>query len=137
VIAESMRLYPPAWGIGRRNVEAFEIGGYTIRPGTIVLVSQYLLHRDARFFPEADRFDPDRWDPDRQRGRPRFAYFPFGGGNRVCIGESFAWTEGILVLATLARRWRLELLDTPPLAMQPGITLRPAHGIRMRLRARR
>lgn len=136
VIAEAMRLFPPAWAIGRRAVETFDIGGYTVPRDTIVLVSQFLLHRDRRFFPEPERFDPERWRPEQQHGRPRFAYFPFGGGNRVCIGESFAWMEGVLVLATLASRWRLELLDPPPLAMQPGITLRPAGGIRMRPRVR-
>ena len=88
VLAESMRLYPPAWAVGRRALEDVEIGGYTIPKGTVVLFSQYLLHRDARFFPDPDRFDPDRWLPDRQKGRPKFAYFPFGGGTRVCIGES-------------------------------------------------
>jgi cytochrome P450 len=136
VIAEAMRLFPPAWAIGRRAVETCDIGGYTVPRDTIVLVSQFLLHRDRRFFPEPERFDPERWRPEQQHGRPRFAYFPFGGGNRVCIGESFAWMEGVLVLATLASRWRLELLDPPPLAMQPGITQRPAGGIRMRPRVR-
>ena len=112
VIAESMRRYPPAWGIGRRAIEDFAIGGYRVPKGTVVLVSQYLLHHDARFFPDPERFDPDRWLPERQTTRPKFAYFPFGGGTRVCIGEPFAWMEGILVLATLAQRWRLERLDT-------------------------
>jgi cytochrome P450 len=137
VLAESMRCYPPAWGIGRRAIEDVEIGGYSIPRGTVVLVSQYLLHHDARFFPEPERFDPDRWLPERQQARPKFAYFPFGGGNRVCIGESFAWMEGILVLATLARRWRLERLQTSPVPMKALITLRPARPIRMRARSRR
>jgi cytochrome P450 len=136
VLAESMRCYPPAWGIGRRAIEDVEIGGYTIPRGTVVLFSQYLLHRDPRFFPEPERFDPDRWLPERQQARPRFAYFPFGGGNRVCIGESFAWMEGILVLATLARRWRLERLETSPVPTRALITLRPARPIRMRARSR-
>src|SRR3954451_5908127 len=137
VLAESMRCYPPAWGIGRRAIEDVDVGGYTIPGGTVVLVSQYLLHHDARFFPEPERFDPERWLPDRQHTRPRFAYFPFGGGNRVCIGESFAWMEGLLVLATLARRWRLERLDTSPVPMKALITLRPARPVRMRARSRR
>ena len=132
VLAESMRLYPPAWAVGRRAIEDVEIGGYTIPKGTVVLFSQYLLHRDARFFPDPDRFDPDRWLPERQKGRPKFAYFPFGGGTRVCIGEAFAWMEGILVLATLAGRWRMECLETAPVPLQAAITLRPARGIRMR-----
>jgi cytochrome P450 len=136
VLAESMRCYPPAWGIGRRAIEDVEIGGYTIPRGTVVLFSQYLLHRDPRFFPEPERFDPDRWLPERQQARPRFAYFPFGGGNRVCIGESFAWMEGILVLATLARRWRLERFETSPVPTKALITLRPARPIRMLARSR-
>jgi cytochrome P450 len=136
VLAESMRLYPPAWGIGRRAIEDVEIGGYTIPSGTVVIFSQYLLHNDPRFFPEPERFDPDRWLPERQHGRPKFAYFPFGGGNRICIGESFAWMEGILLLATLARRWRLERLETAPVPMKAVITLRPGRPIRMRARLR-
>jgi cytochrome P450 len=137
VLAESMRMYPPAWAIGRRAMEDVEIGGYTIPKGTVVLFSQYLLHRDARFFPDPDRFDPDRWLPERQKGRPKFAYFPFGGGTRVCIGEAFAWMEGILVLATLAGRWRMESLETGALPLQAAITLRPARGLPVRARARR
>jgi cytochrome P450 len=137
VMAEVMRCYPPAWGIGRRAIEDVEIGGYTIPRGTIVLMSQYLLHHDARFFPEPERFDPDRWLPDRQRTRPRFAYFPFGGGNRVCVGESFAWMEGVLVLATLAQQWRLERVETSPVPMKAMLTLRPARPIRMCPRLRR
>lgn len=132
VVAEVMRCYPPAWGIGRRAVDDVEIGGYTIPRGTVVLLSPYLLHHDARFFPEPERFDPDRWLPDQQRSRPRFAYFPFGGGNRVCIGESFAWMEGMLVLATLAQRWRLARVDTKPVPVKALLTLRPARPIRMR-----
>jgi cytochrome P450 len=131
VLAEAMRRYPPAWGIGRRAIEDYDAGGYTIPKGTVVLLSQYLLHRDARFFDDPERFDPDRWLPERQKGRPKYAYFPFGGGNRVCIGESFAWMEGVLVLATLARQWRLELRETEPAPMQAVITLRPARPIRM------
>jgi cytochrome P450 len=136
VIAESMRRYPPAWGIGRRAVEDFAIGGYLVPKGTVVLVSQYLLHHDPRFFADPERFDPDRWLPDGQSARPKFAYFPFGAGTRVCIGEPFAWMEAILVLATLAQRWRLEGRSTLPIPMQPGITLRPAAPIPMTARRR-
>jgi len=136
VLAEAMRLYPPAWAIGRRALEDFTVGGYVIPKGTVVLVSQYLLHRDARFFPEPERFDPERWLPARQHGRPKYAYFPFGAGTRVCIGEPFAWMEGILVLATLASRWQIELLETSPVGLQPAITLRPSRPIRMKLHRR-
>jgi cytochrome P450 len=133
VLSESMRCYPPAWTLGRKAMEDFVIGGYTVPAGTLILMPQYLLHHDARFFPDPEVFDPDRWLPERQVGRPKYAYFPFGGGNRVCIGESFAWTEGILVLAALARRWRLELLDSAPVPMKPRMTLRPAQAIPMRM----
>jgi cytochrome P450 len=137
VLTESMRCYPPAWAVGRRAMADLNIGGYTVRQGTIVLASQYILQHDARFFAEPETFDPDRWLPERQANRPKYAYFPFGAGNRVCIGESFAWTEGILVLATLARKWRIERLDDGPVPMRAGITLRPAGPIRVRAHARR
>jgi cytochrome P450 len=131
VLAESMRLYPPAWIVGRRAVEPVELGDYAIPARTIVLLSQYVTHRDARWFPEPERFDPERWVPEAAAARPRFSYFPFGGGARVCIGEQFAWMEGTLLLATLARRWRLRLAPGHPIALQPIITLRPKHGMRM------
>jgi cytochrome P450 len=120
-----MRLYPPAWLLGRRAMSPWPLGDYTVPPGAIVLMSQWLMHRDARFFPDPLRFDPDRWLPEAEAGRPKFAYFPFGGGNRVCIGESFAWTEGILVLASIARRWQVAV-DPATVPLWPGITLRPA-----------
>lgn len=131
VLAESMRLYPPAWILGRRALGPFEANGYTIPARAIVLMCQYLIHRDERWFPEPDRFDPERWTPERQAARPRFAYFPFGGGPRVCIGEQFAWMEGIIALAAIARRWRLRLVPDHPVVLQPIITLRPQFGMRM------
>ena len=137
VLAESMRLYPPAWIVGRRAVGPFEANGYPIPARSIVLLCQYVMHRDERWFPEPDRFDPDRFLPARQAERPKFAYFPFGGGPRVCIGEQFAWMEGILALATIAQRWRLRLVPGHPVALQPIITLRPKFGMRMTVKARR
>jgi cytochrome P450 len=131
VLAESMRLYPPAWILGRRAVAPFEAGGYEIPTRSIVLMSQFVTHRDARWFPDPEQFDPERFTPDRQAQRPKFAYFPFGGGPRVCIGEQFAWMEGVLVLATIAQRWRLSLVPGHPVALQPIITLRPKFGMRM------
>ena len=136
VLAESMRLYPPAWIVGRRAMGPFEANGYTIPARSIVLLCQYVMHRDERWFPEPDRFDPDRFLPARQADRPKFAYFPFGGGPRVCIGEQFAWMEGIVLLATIAQRWKLRLVPDHPVALQPIITLRPKHGMRMRVEAR-
>jgi cytochrome P450 len=136
VLAESMRLYPPAWMIERRPLEAFEAGGYVIPSGTIVLMSQYLVHRDPRWWNEPERFDPDRWTPEQQAQRPKFAYFPFGGGARMCVGEHFAWMEGVLVLATIAQRWRLRYEESVDPAPEPLVTLRPQGGMPMRLAMR-
>jgi hypothetical protein len=104
-----------------------------VRRGSIVLLSQWVMHRDPRFFPDPERFDPDRWTDEARAARPRLAYFPFGAGPRICLGEQFAWMEGVLVLATLARRWRARLAAGQPVALQPSITLRPAGGMRMML----
>ncbi|HEV7589122.1 MAG TPA: cytochrome P450 [Longimicrobium sp.] len=135
VLAESMRLYPPAWAIGRQPLEDFAAGGYRVRAGTVVLMSPWVTQRDPRWWPEPERFDPDRWTPENEAALPRYAYFPFGGGPRKCIGEGFAWTEGILVLATLARRWRLRHVPGAEVGRQPLITLRPT-GLRMVAEAR-
>jgi cytochrome P450 len=129
VIAESMRLYPPAWTLGRRALQDYHWGGYDIPANSLVLMSQWVMHRDPRYWPNAAEFDPARW-LDEARDRPRFAYFPFGAGNRVCIGESFAWTEAILLVAAIARKWRLELDPDHPIATQPLMTLRSRHGVR-------
>jgi len=137
VLAESMRLYPPAWLVGRRALGPFESNGYMIPGRSIILVSQYVMHRDARWFPDPERFDPERFTPERQAERPKFAYFPFGGGPRVCIGEQFAWMEGIIALATIAQHWKLRLVPGHPVALQPIVTLRPKHGIHMTVEARR
>jgi cytochrome P450 len=136
VLAESMRLFPPVWAMGRQASEDMEIGPFFVRKGTMLYVSQYLMQRDARFFPDPLRFDPDRFLPERAAERPRFSYFPFGAGGRQCIGEAFAWMEGTLLLATLAQRWKLRLVPGYPVEIQPKITLRPKHGIRMVVEAR-
>ena len=127
VIAESMRLFPPAWTMGRRAIEAHTIGGHDIEPNALVLLSQWVVHRDARWWLEPERFAPERWLI--AHSRPKYAYFPFGGGNRVCIGESFAWTEAVLLLAAIAQRWRFAPVAAP--TPEPRITLRPA-GLLMR-----
>jgi cytochrome P450 len=132
VFAETLRLYPPAWGIGRRSLADFEIGGYTIPNGSIVAMSPWVTHRDVRWFPEPLRFLPERWGVD-DTGRPKFSYFPFGGGARVCIGERFAMAEGILLLATLGQRWRFRLEPGHRVETRPLITLRARYGMRMRL----
>ncbi len=136
VVAESMRLYPPAWIIGRRAIADFELGGYTIPARSIVVMSPYVTQRDARFFPDPTRFDPERWTAAARESRPKFSYFPFGGGSRQCIGEQFAWMEGSLVLATLAQRWRPTLLPGHEVRTQPMVTLRPGGGLPMLLRPR-
>jgi cytochrome P450 len=137
VFAESMRLYPPAWLLGRVAVEDHAAGGYAIPAGSIVVLSPWAVHRNEAFFPAPERFDPERWQPARVAGRPRFSYFPFGGGMRGCMGEAFAWMEGVLVMATLAQRWRFRLVDDASVPEpQPAITLRPRRGIRLRLEDR-
>lgn len=132
VFAEAMRLYPPAWIMERRALDDCEIGGYVIPRDTIVLASQYIVHRDPRWWPEPERFIPERWTPEAQAGRPKFAYFPFGAGTRICIGEPFAWMEGVLLLATIAQRWRFEHDPAHQVIPEPLVTLRPKYGMRMR-----
>jgi cytochrome P450 len=132
VLAESMRIFPPAWAIGRQPLEDFEIGGYTVRAGSVVLMSPWVTHRDPRFFAHPETFDPGRWTAEMEAGLHRYAYFPFGGGPRKCIGEHFAWTEGIVVLATLAQRWAMHPIPGHTVATQPRITLRPLGGMPMR-----
>jgi cytochrome P450 len=100
------------------------------------MMSPWVIQRDARFWPDPLRFHPDRWTTDAEAARHRFAYFPFGAGPRKCIGEGFAWTEGILLLATLAQRWRARLVTGHPVETEPLITLRTRHGMRMRLEER-
>ena len=136
VVTESMRLYPPAWLIGRRAIDEYPIDGYVAPPRAIVVLSPYLLHRDARFFPEPERFRPDRWTPEFKASLPPFAYFPFGGGARRCIGESFAWMELVLVVSTIAQRWSLALVPGHPVVPQPVVTLRLKHGLKMVARRR-
>jgi cytochrome P450 len=131
VVTEAMRLYPPAWILGRLVVADYILDDYRMPTGTLVLLSQYVTHHDPRYFPNPFTFDPQRWTPENRTQIPKFAYFPFGGGPRRCIGEGFAWMESILVLATIAQRWRLRLVPEHPVALQPLITLRPRHGMRM------
>ena len=133
IFAETMRLYPPAWITARRATRRVDVGPYELAAGDIAMVSQYVSHRDERFFPEPERFDPERWLGEAP---PKFAYFPFGGGNRLCIGESFAWMEGVLVIATLARRLRLVRADAGVVETLPLVTLRPRTAIRARIELR-
>jgi cytochrome P450 len=127
VLAESMRLYPPAWAMGRQAIADVELGPYRFPSGTYFFFSQYIIQRSAENFPDPLRFDPDRFLPANKATRPRFVYFPFGGGGRQCIGESFAWMEGVLILATIAQRWRLRWIPGQTVDVQPKITLRPKY----------
>lgn len=131
VIQESMRLYPPAWGIARQSLADDELGGYRLPAGSILALGTYVTHRLPAFWDEPDRFDPERFTPERSAGRPRFAYLPFGGGARQCVGASFAMLESRLVLATLAQRFRPQLVPGHPVVTDATFTLRPRHGLRM------
>ena len=133
IIRESMRLYPPAWRVGREAIADCTLGGYHIPAGSQIIMSQWLLHRDPRFWAEPERFDPGRWTDELEKSLPRFAYFPFGGGQRRCIGDTFAIMEATLILATIAGRYRLEVVPEQKIAFWPSITLRPRHGMRMRV----
>jgi cytochrome P450 len=136
VLQESLRLYPPAWGLARWCHEADEVGGYYVAPNTSVTLSPFLTHRHPDFWPEPERFDPERFAPEQEKGRPRFAYIPFGGGPRLCIGNQFAMTEAMLILATIVQRYRLELVPGHQVSIDPQITLRPKGGLPMLVHAR-
>jgi len=131
VFAESMRLYPPAWAMGRMSTRAIKLGPYNIPPGAHFFFSQYMISRTEEFYPDPLRFDPDRFAPEAKASRPKFAYFPFGGGSRQCIGEGFAWMEGVLSIATLAQRYRFRYADLTAPVPQAKITLRPRDPLHM------
>jgi cytochrome P450 len=134
VIKEAMRLYPPAWLTGREAMADVTIGGREVPKGTQIIVSQWTVHRDPRWFRDPEAFDPDRFDPELVKARPRFSYFPFGGGPRFCIGNHFAMMEAVLMLAVIARRYHIELLPHTELRFSPSVTLRPAGaGLRARI----
>ncbi len=131
ILAEALRLYPPAWAIGRKAKGGFELGGVEVPAESICILCPYLVHRDPRWFPEPEKFDPERWTPEARDARPKFSYFPFGGGARVCIGERFAWMEGVIVMAAIAQKWRLRLQPGQHAEPLPLITLRVKNGLRM------
>ena len=136
VVKESMRLYPPAWAFGREALADCEIGGYYVPAGTQLIVSQWVMHRDPRYYEEPGKFRPERWGDGSTESLPKYAYFPFGGGPRLCIGQSFAKMEAVLLLATIAQQFRLRSAPGERIAPQPSITLRPRNGMRMVLEKR-
>jgi cytochrome P450 len=136
VIKESMRLYPPVWGFERQALREDTIAGEKIHPGTIVMMVPYTLHRDPSYWPNPEGFDPERFLADRDKQRPRFAYIPFGGGPRVCIGNAFAMMEAKIILAMIVARHRLELIPGHRVEPEPSITLRPRYGVQVSLHSR-
>lgn len=136
VFTESMRLYPPAYGFGRQALEEHVLAGYHIRKGDTIVVSPYITQRDPEYFSDPESFDPDRWLPERAKDIPKNAYFPFGGGVRKCIGEPFAWMEGILLLATYAQHWKLRHVPGHKVGLDPKVTLRPKWGMQMTVHKR-
>ncbi len=132
VFSEVLRLFPPAWAITREALQEVNIGGYHIPKGATIDMSPFILHRDARFWENPDQFNPDRFSPANKKKINKFEFIPFSIGIRGCIGEQFAWMEGIIVLATLAQQWKLQLTSNPSPTIIPIITLRPDSPIRMR-----
>jgi len=130
VIEESLRLYPPAWGFSRQALRDDEIGGYHIPKGALTFVIPFVVHRRPKLWPEPERFDPERFAPEQEAARHRFAYIPFGGGPRGCIGNHFAMAEAMLIVAGIAQRYRIELVPGQNIRAEPLITLRPSPGIR-------
>jgi cytochrome P450 len=136
VFAEAMRLYPPVWVTARTAAEAYEYRGIRVKKGTVLVAPQFAIHRDARFYPEPLRFDPERFTDAAKAGRPRMAYFPFGAGNRQCIGEGLAWMEGVLALAAIVQDWRLVPVTEGEPELAPEVTLRPKGPVRVRVERR-
>lgn len=136
VLTESMRLYPPAWALGRQAINDCKIGKYIIPSGSIILMSQYVMHRNPLYFSEPNTFYPDRWTDEFKKNLPRFSYFPFGGGIRSCVGEPFAWMETILITAIINRLWKMNSIPSNKVALKPLITLRPKYGMHMKITRR-
>ena len=136
VLTESMRLYPPAWALGRQAINDCKIGKYIIPSGSIILMSQYVMHRNQHYFPEPNTFCPDRWTDEFKKTLPRFCYFPFGGGIRGCVGEPFAWMEAVIVTAVINRLWKMNSTSSNKVALKPLITLRPKYGMHLKITRR-
>ncbi len=136
IFNEALRLYPPVWAVGRRALRDVPLDGFTIPAGSVAIISQFITQRDARWFPDPLRFEPERWRAESIAARPKFSFFPFSAGSRSCLGEGFAWMESALAIATLAQKWRLTLAPGHVAELQPQLTLRPKNGMRMRVVAR-
>ncbi len=136
VINESMRLYPPVYVIGREATRELEIGGYRVKPGYTVLMSQWVNHRDPKYFPDPETFIPERWLNGLATRLPKFAYYPFGGGQRLCIGSHFALMEAAIILATIGQRYKFTLAPDAVIDIKPQITLLPKYGMPTRLESR-
>ena len=137
VLTESMRLYPPAWAIGRQAITDCKIGEYIITSGSIILMSQYVMHRNPLYFPKPHTFYPDRWTDEFKKNLPRFSYFPFGGGIRSCVGEPFACMEAILIIAIISRLWKMNSIPSNKVVLKPSITLRPKNGMYLKITRRK
>lgn len=133
IIQESMRLYPAAWMIGRQAVETVRIGGETIAEGDTLFMSQYAMHRRSQYFHDPNRFIPERFDPDFLKTIPAYAYFTFGGGPRICIGNNFAMMEAVMILAVIGQRYQLQLVSSQNVEPEPLITLRIKGGLKMKV----
>lgn len=136
VFREAMRLYPPVWSIGRIIEEDHQLGDYIIPKNSALFMSQYVMHRNPKYYDDPEEFNPDRWSDEFKRKIPRFSYFPFGGGLRGCIGEPFAWQEGIMLIATISTYWKMNLRPNQKVKVDHGVTLNPKNGIKMTLQAR-
>lgn len=136
IVDEVLRLYPPAWMFARQVIEADEISGFHVPAGSMLMLSPYITHRHPRFWENPDKFDPERFLPERSADRPKYAYFPFGGGPRLCIGRDFALVEAALVIAEIAQRYRMRLAEDANIQAQPIATLRPRPGVKVLLEAR-
>jgi cytochrome P450 len=137
VFGESLRIFPPSYVLAREALEDFSIDKYTIPGGTLILMSPYLIHHDSRFHKDPEKFNPQGWEEHSKNKNSKYEYFPHGGGPRGCLGESFAWMEGVLVLATIAQFWQIKLVPDHQVELLQLINLRPKHGMMMTLHPRR
>jgi cytochrome P450 len=136
VLSETLRLYPSVWMVVRRANGDYDLDGYPIDSRSVVLMPPWVIHRDPRWYPDPLRFDPERWTPEERAKRPRYSFFPFGGGPRLCVGEGFAWYETRMGVAVLLQRWKFRLCPDQEVVPAPLLSLRPRTGMRMRLEAR-